>query len=119
MEGGDTSKPAFKAEIKYVVDGSDGAVEKNIVSSARKNAVVEPVTALFQSKALAYAKGSSDTDSEGKSTMSYLYALHGNAACAVPANAAAWNYYSYNNRTKQLQTNIKAFFSGYNMVVNP
>lgn len=117
ITGGPTN--ALKAEIKYVVDGSDGTVEKKIVSSARKNGVVEPVTALFQSRALAYAKGSSDTDSEGKSTMSYLYAMHGSAACAVPTDAAAWNYGSYNDRTKQLQSNIKAFFRGYNMVVNP
>jgi hypothetical protein len=116
---GDRTNPNIEAEIKYVVDGSDGTVQKNINNSASKNAVVEPVTALFQSKALAYAKGSSDTDSEGKSTMSYLYAMHGNASCAIPRDAEMWNYFSYNGRTKQLQTSIKTFFSGYNLVVNP
>jgi hypothetical protein len=108
----------FKAEIKYEVNGNDGTVAKNIVSSGAKT-VPEPATALFQSKAYAYAKGSSDTDSEGKSTMSYLYAMHGFAACANPAHASMWNYYSYNGRTPQLQTNIKAFFNQYGIAVNP
>lgn len=108
----------FKAEIKYEVNGSDGTIEKKIVASAAKQ-VQEPATALFQSRALAYAKGSSDTDSEGKSTMSYLYAMHGSAPCANPTDAAMWNYFSYNGRTQQLQTNIKAYFTKFNILVNP
>jgi hypothetical protein len=108
----------FKAEIKYEVNGNDGTVEKKIVSSAAKT-VPQPATALFQSKALAYAKGSSDTDSEGKSNMSYLYAMHGRALCATPTDAAMWNYYSYNNRTPQLKANIKIFFNQFGMPVNP
>jgi hypothetical protein len=115
---GDTKNPAFKAEIKYAVDGNDGTVEKRIVSSAAKT-FPAPVLAHFQSKALTYAMGSSDTDSEGKSNMSYLYALHGRALCAQPTDAATWNYYSYSDRTAQLRADIKAFFSGYNILVNP
>lgn len=108
----------FKAEIKYEVNGNDGTVEKKIVSSAAKT-VPQPATALFQSKALAYAKGSSDTDSEGKSNMSYLYAMHGRAQCAKPTDAMIWNYGSYNNRNPQLKANIKLFFNQWGITVNP
>jgi len=108
----------LKAEIKYEVNGNDGTVEKKIVTSAAKT-VPAPATALFQSKALAYAKGSSDTDSEGKSNMSYLYAMHGRAMCAIPTDAMMWNYYSYNNRTPTLKANIKLFFNQWGIVVNP
>lgn len=108
----------LKIEIKYEVNGNDGTVSNAIVGSDSLT-VLEPATASFEAKALAFAHGSSDSEAEGKATMSYMYTMFGVAACARPQTAAMWNYYSYDGRTKQLQDNIKAFFAQFGKPVNP
>lgn len=115
---GPTDDTKLKIEINYEVNGNDGTISNAIVSTGNVT-VNEPATALFEGKGLAYALGSSDSEAEGKATMSYMYAMFGTAVCARPQNALMWNYYSYAGRTQQLQTNIKNFFAQFGQIVEP
>jgi hypothetical protein len=108
----------FALEIRYDRNGSDGTVAHQITAST-SNLSVEPTTALFEGKSLAFASGNMNTDSEGKATMSYQFSMYGYAPCARNPQAAHWNYYSFENRTDALRFNIKMFFAQRGMNVNP
>ncbi|MEM7584308.1 MAG: hypothetical protein AAF560_13045 [Acidobacteriota bacterium] len=110
---------AFMAEISYSVNGNDGSVTQEIVVGER-DTVVEPASARLQTQANTFARGNSDADSQGRTENCYLIAAYGDAACALPREAAVWVYDRalYCN-ADGLRLNTRNFFAGFGMEVEP
>lgn len=117
IEGSPTD--AFKAEVSYSVNGNDGSVTQEIVVGERAT-VLEPARALLQTKANTYALGNSDSDSQGRTENCYLIAAYGDAACALPREAAVWIYdRAQYCKPEALRLNTRNFFAGFGMDVEP
>lgn len=82
--------------------------------------VAEPANASLSTTGEAYVQGVYDDHGSAKAANSYLMAMHGHAACAFPPDAALWSDDSQLDSGKgPLIANLKNYFAGFGMTVDP